>query len=418
MGGGQSDHVVDLVRRVISASCVLMLVLGRMVSVLALLGNSYFTLKAIGYLIDADRNPERRENNYFKYVLFLIYFPAVSQGPFNRYQQFKDNLGKKWSFDYIITVHGIQRFMWGAFKKLVVAERLALLVNYVYSDLNGVNGLHIILATCAYAIQLYADFSGYMDMMIGVSSTFRVLIPENFQQPYFSMNIAEFWRRWHITLGLWFRDYVMFQFIMSKTGRKIGKSFRKCNKKLGKKAPAIVGTFIVWVGTSLWHNFSVNYFLWGMYYCLLICVSILFEDFFANIRKRLKINTEAIFYKIFCIIRTCCLVLVADIMVVTNNLHDIKVAIWKLAHDFSFSGISVLQSVGWKPSDIGVLGFGLALMFIVSFMEEKGISVQGKIDSKPLVIRWGIYYVILFSIFIYGLYGGEYDASQFLYMQF
>lgn len=415
---GFSSRTADSLRRMISGFCILLLILGRQTDLFALLGNSYFTLRAISYLVDVDRDPGKRETNYFKYLLFLIYFPAVSQGPLNRYHPFQENFQERRSFRYTIVMHGAQRFLWGAFKKLVIAERLSLLVTYVYGDLEASSGLGIIAATGAYAVQLYADFSGYMDMMGGISSSFGIVLPENFSQPYFSLTVAEFWRRWHITLGQWFRDYVMFQFVMSRTGRAVSRFFKRFGKHAGKNAAVIAGTVMVWMGTSLWHGFGVNYLLWGMYYCAIICLSLMCTDIFTWVREKLGIRQECIWYRIFCMVRTWCLVLVADVMVIAGSLRDLKIIALKLLYEFLPKEGVRLADAGWGRSDIVILAFGMVLLTGYSVMQEKGIRILDKIDARPLVVRWGIYYTVLFTVLLYGLYGMAYNAGEFLYMQF
>lgn len=301
--------------------------------------------------------------------MFLIYFPAVSQGPLNRYQPFWENFQEKKFLEYTAVMHGAQRFLWGAFKKLVIAERLSLLMTCVYGNLDTSSGLGIVAATVAYAIQLYADFSGYMDMMDGISSSFSITLPENFNQPYFSRTVAEFWRRWHITLGQWFRDYVMFQFAMSKTGRAVGRFFKRFGKHTGKNATIIVGTMIVWIGTSLWHDFSVNYLLWGMYYCFIICFSLKCTDIFIRIKEKLGIREEYIWYRTFCMVRTCCLVLIADAIVIAGNLQNLKIIAVKMLYGFLPKGGRILTNIGWGRSDIVVLAFGLILLGTCSVIQ-------------------------------------------------
>ena len=199
------------------------------------LGISFYTLTAISYVVDAGRENCKVETDFLKVLLFLAYFPAVTQGPFNRFDKMKEQFEREHVFQYDRMLRGVQRFVWGAFKKLVIADRIGIFVDRVYGVETSVTaGSIYACATVLYMLQLYADFSGYIDMAAGVSESFDIMLPENFKRPYFAKSVAEFWRRWHITLGTWFKDYVMFSFVMSGTGRKINKA---CKNKWNGTAP-------------------------------------------------------------------------------------------------------------------------------------------------------------------------------------
>ena len=243
------------------------------------LGISFYTLTAIGYVVDVGREQCKAQENPVRLFLFLAYFPAITQGPFNRYAKLQDEFEREHVFDYERMLFGVQRFVWGAFKKLVIADRINLFVGSVFGSVNGgLPGSIYALATVLYMLQLYADFSGYMDMALGISETFDITLSENFKRPYFSRSVAEFWRRWHITLGTWFKDYVMFSFVMSGTGRKIGKAAKKKMPRMGKHVTGIIGTMLVWLLTGMWHGRTASYLLWGVYYGVIMCISLVLES--------------------------------------------------------------------------------------------------------------------------------------------
>lgn len=395
--------------------CVGALFFGRMTNIVALLGNSYFILKAIGYMIDVHREDES-EKNPFRYLLYLIYWPTVLEGPFNRIKDFVNNFHVKIRFNYASFTHGIQRFIWGVFKKLVIAERLGLATIAILDAPWGKGGLCVLLAIIAYAVQLYADFSGFMDMMSGVSLTFGIQMPENFRQPYFSKSIPEFWRRWHITLGLWFRDYVMFPFTSCSTMKKLAKRIRKKNKTWGKLIPILSGTCLVWILTGLWHGFSANYFLWGLYYAALMCCSQIYNAIFAKEKRNGGKSKKLL--DLFAIARTVVLVLIADSIICVRGLANVKILWHEILLNFNGGERYYLSAAGFTKHEAFIAGVGVLLMFLNSLIKERGGSVQQKLDRAPTVIRWGVYYVLIFSILILGLYGSQYDASQFMYMQF
>lgn len=418
-GGKISERTIKWCRWVISGLSLSVLVIGPVTGWFAMLGNSYFTLKAVSYLTDVDRDETNYERNFFFYLLYLIYLPTILQGPFNRFAQFKENLSERVLFDYTRFMHGIQRFLWGAFKKLVLSVRLEQIGTYVAGDWAGQSGLSIGIGVIAYSLWFYTDFSSYMDMMLGVSGTFGIALPENFRHPYFSRSIAEFWRRWHITLGGVLRDYVMMPFIQSKQGRALRKHFKKYGKNAGKLAPVLVGTFLVWISTALWHGLTWNYLIWGMYYCLIISCSLVLERTYEKIKDRLHVDSSSKGYVFFCMVRTWGLLFIANVILQVHNFEEFCIIFRQLlGRSFLTGGYVTLSVLGWGQQDAVVLVAGLLLLLLVSVLEERNTNVLEMIDKWILPIRWVAYYVLLFSVLLFGAYGSYYDAGQFLYMQF
>ncbi len=410
------NRVTAIKAKRILVVCIVMSVLalfaGRNSTLIAVLGNSYFVLKAIGYDIDVWRETDY-EDNIFRYLLFLIYWPGILEGPFNRIYDFKKDINKEKSFDYITFCHGIQRFLFGVFKKLVVAERCEIITSAILDEPSEKGGIILIIGVVAFAIQTYTDFSGFIDMMLGISSSFGIILPENFRQPYFAKSIPEFWRRWHITLGLWFRDYVMFPITTSKTIKNISRMMRKRNKRVGRLFPMLLGTCLVWALTGIWHGTGINYLLWGGYYAVLMCLSMVFSDLF-SCRDRRNNLLRSIFENI----KTVVLVLIADTIICVPNVSKLG-ALWKeLVFNLNKWDKSTYLAINLEKTDYLVLLVGCIVIIVISALKEKGICIYNKIDNAPLVLRWGLYYSLVFSILLLGLYGGQYDASQFLYMQF
>lgn len=416
---GRSEKTIQRVKQVIAAACIIFLIANSTTKWFFMLGNSYFTLKAISYLYDVDRDEKSYERNFLFYLLYLIYLPTILQGPFNRFAQFRENFADRIQFDYTGFMHGIQRFLWGAFKKLVLAARLEQIGTYVSGSWESQSGISIIIGIAAYSLWFYMDFSSYMDMMVGMSGTFGIALPENFRQPYFSKSIAEFWRRWHITLGGVFRDYIMMPFIQSGTGRKLRKYFKRYNKRAGKLAPILAGTFLVWICTALWHGFTWNYLLWGMYYCIIISGSLVLEEAYGKIKKRLHISDSSKGYGVFCMVRTWCLLFAANLILLVNNFSEFRVIIRQLVgYSFLIGDHVSLAALGWIKQDAIVLVAGLLILLAVSIAKEKSIDVLVMIDRQILPVRWLIYYILFFAVLLFGMYGSQYDAGQFIYMQF
>lgn len=349
----------------------------------------------------------------------MIYLPTILQGPFNRFGQFKKSLGDTAKFDYNRFMHGVQRFLWGTFKKLVLAARLEQITTLVSSSWESQSGLSVMIGIAAYSLWLYTDFSSYMDMMLGISQTFGISLPENFRQPYFSKSIAEFWRRWHITLGGIFRDYLMMPFIQSEQGRNLRKRYKKYGKNAGKLAPTLAGTCIVWISTALWHGLSIRYLVWGMYYCAVIVSSLILERTYGRIKERLRIASGSKGYAIFCILRTWGLLFVANVILLAKDLNEFRMIFRRLAGRNFLNGSRVsLSALGWLRQDAFVLATGLLILISISILKERNADILGMIDRQSLPVRWSIYYILLFSVLMFGMYGPQHNAGEFLYMQF
>ena len=383
------------------------------------LGVSFYTLTAIGYLVDVGREQCEAEENPVKLVLFLAYFPSVTQGPFNRYAKLKAEFERAHDFTYERMLFGLQRFVWGAFKKLVIADRIGIFVGNVFgSDAETVPGGIFALAVVLYMLQLYADFSGYMDMALGVSETFDIVLPENFKRPYFSKSVAEFWRRWHITLGAWFKDYVMFSFVMSSPGRKIGKAAKKRWPNAGKHVTSVLGTMLVWLFTGMWHGRTMSYILWGVYYGVIMSVSLVLEPKYGVWKEKLHVK-EGKGYALFCMARTWLIAFVADVLIRAESLSQAGSIYRALLTGFQAkASLFAVTSYGLSKYGFLLLLAACLLWLFVSVWEERGRDVRRDLAACPLILRWSCYYGVVFLLLITGIYGGSYDTAAFLYQSF
>lgn len=384
------------------------------------LGISFYTLTAIGYVVDVGREQCDAQENPWKVLLFLSYFPAVTQGPFNRFAKLKEEFEREHVFDYDRMLRGIQRFVWGAFKKLVIADRIGLFVDTVFaSESLEVPGSIFAVAVVFYMLQLYADFSGYMDMALGVSETFDINLPENFKRPYFSKSVAEFWRRWHITLGTWFKDYVMFSFVMSGTGRKITKAGKKRWPVMGRHIVPIMGTMLVWLLTGMWHGRTISYILWGVYYGLIMSVSLVLETRYAVWKEKLHVK-DGRFYEFFCMARTWLIVFAADVLIRSESLAQAGMIYRALLTRLDVGALfsKTVTSYGISKYGFVLLLAALCLWLVVSLWEEQGKDVRAYLAGWPMPVRWCCYYGILLVVLVTGIYGGGYDTAAFMYQSF
>lgn len=384
------------------------------------LGISFYTLTAIGYVVDAGRETCKVETNFLKVLLLLAYFPAVTQGPFNRFAHMKEQFEKVHLFSYERMLRGIQRFVWGAFKKLVIADRIGIFVDRVYGvEASSVSGSIFACATVLYMLQLYADFSGYIDMAAGVSESFDIVLPDNFKRPYFSKSVAEFWRRWHITLGTWFKDYVMFSFVMSGTGRKIGKACKKKWNGFGRHIVPIIGTMLVWFFTGAWHGRTVSYMLWGLYYGVIMSLSLVLEAKYPVWKKKFHIR-DGRGYAFFCMARTWAIVFAADVLIRSRSLAQAGAIFQAFFTRLNLRALlsKAITSYGLSKYEFMLLFAALLIWLTVSLWEESGKDVRAYLAARPALLRWSCYYGIVLLLLITGIYGGNYDTAAFLYQSF
>ena len=246
------------------------------------LGISFYTFQAIGYIADVYWGKYEAEQNFFKFLLFMSFFPKIMQGPIIRYNEIKETLFGENDFNYEGFTNGLKRMLWGYFKKMVIADCLIVFTKYAFENPQLLSSIEAVLAIICYFIYDYCDFSGYMDIACGVSECLGVKLPENFNHPYFACGIDEYWRRWHMTLGAWFKDYIFYPLSVSKFSLNLGKKSKKIFKKNANKVPAIFGLILVWFLTGLWHGASWNFVFWGLFYFVLL---VLEKFVFKNIQK-------------------------------------------------------------------------------------------------------------------------------------
>lgn len=386
------------------------------------LGISYYTLQAVSYVIDVYRGKYLPDKNIGRVALFVSFFPQIVEGPIGRYDDLAHQLYEPHKFDYKNAKFGIQLMLWGYFKKMVIADRAALFVNQVFGNYSDYSGITIILAIALYTVQIYAEFSGCMDIVRGTAQIMGIQMAENFRRPFFSKSVQEFWRRWHITLGTWLKDYIFYPISFSKLTMNITNGAKKVfkNSYISKLIPAAFALFFVWFGNGIWHGASWKYICYGLYYYIIMILGMLFEPLWNKIIQLLKVNTKAFSYRLWQMIRTTGFVLIGMMIFRSHSLQDA----WNMFLSiFTFKGIGSLFngklfSIGCIPQDFVVLIIGVVIMFIVSLLQEKGYCIREKISKQNLPFRWMLYYGIIFAILILGIYGPGYAASDFIYGQF
>lgn len=386
------------------------------------LGISYYTLQAVSYVIDVYRGKYEPDKNLGRVALFVSFFPQIVQGPIGRYDKLSHQLYEPHSFEFKRVKFGLQLMLWGYFKKMVIADRAALFVNEVFSNYSQYEGIPTLIAAVFYTVQIYAEFSGCMDIVRGTAQIVGIDMAKNFERPFFSKDVQEFWRRWHITLGAWLKDYIFYPISFSKVTLKITTFAKKIfkNSYISKLIPAAFALFFVWFGNGIWHGASWKYICYGLYYYSIMLIGMLLEPVTKGIIKLLKINTEVFSYKLWQMIRTAGFVTIGMLIFRAPGISE---AIDMFTNIFTTKNISMLFNgqilkIGFLKEDFIVLIIGIVIMFLVSILQEKGYNIREELSKQNLPFRWGIYYAVIFAIIIFGIYGPGYNVSDFIYGQF
>ena len=383
------------------------------------LGMSFYTFDAIGYMIDVYREKYSADRNYFHYLTFVSYFPHIIQGPFSRYDTLGETLYGKHSFSYDRMCQGLSRMLWGYFKKLIIADKLGITINEVFANYQNYWGMNIAFVIVLYSIQLYADFSGYMDIVCGFSKILGIDLEENFRQPYFAKSVEEFWRRWHITLGHWFRDYLLYPISMSKRSQRISKKMRS---RYGVRASRLminmIALFWVWSATGLWHGAAWTFLIWGWLNMVVMFLSQVLEPTYEKIRSFFHISLENRLWSLFRMIRTFGLVCFFRFF---SRADSLETAMGMIGRIFSaFNRKLLLHPLDLFPKmrsqDVVIALIGTLMLLIVDILSETENWESLKIKA-PFPIRDLVYVFMIFAIILFAGTGGD-IAANFIYANF
>lgn len=391
--------------------------------ILVPLGLSYYTFKAIGYVIDVYRGRIKAQRNIFKLALFISYFPALIQGPIDRYENLADQLLAEHTFDYQRLAFGAQRMLWGYIKKLVIAERIAVIVNTVIGSYveNEYVGFTVFFALAIYAFQIYADFSGGMDIVIGLSEIFGITLTENFRRPFFAASYAEYWQRWHMTLGAWMRTYVFYPLSLSPAFNKLGKRCRKLfGDQTGKLIAPSLASFITFFLLGMWHGAGWRYVLYSVYQAFFVSTGTLLADVYAKGRAIFKINEASKSWRVFQAVRTFFMVTMARYFTRAKDLPDIVSLLKATFTHFNpwvfFDGS--LYELGLDRPNFNLMLLSIAGLLVIDYLQEKGVRIRHTIAGRNVALRWCVYYAAVFALVIFGMYGPGFDAASFIYQRF
>ena len=385
------------------------------------IGISFYTLQAIGYMADVYWGKIPAERHLGKVALFLGFFPQIMEGPIAMYSQTADALWSGESLKSENLAQGSIRILWGLFKKMIIADRLYYLVTEVFDHYENYSGAIVIVAAVSYAVQLYMEFSGCMDIVIGSGQMFGVRLPENFNQPFASKSAAEFWRRWHMTLGVWFKTYVFYPVSVSPFMRKWNKFGKKhVGKYMTKLVGSAIALFPVWLFNGLWHGPQWNYIFYGMYYFVILLLEVACEPLKEKFYAKTGTSETTGWWNVLRIAKTWIIIFTGELFFRANTLtagFSMFASIFRgFAPERLWDG--TLLRMGLDLADSSIIIAGCIVVGIVGHLREKKKLSLDQIAGMRLPARWGLYYALIFAVILFGAYGVGYQQVDLIYAGF
>lgn len=372
--------------------------------VLLPVGISFYTFQALSYTMDVYREEVSAERNFLKYALFVSFFPQLVAGPIERSKNLLSQIGERHSFQWPRVKSGLMLMLFGYFQKMVIADRLAILIDQIYNHYQVYEGLEIALATVFFAFQIYFDFASYSNIAVGASRVLGFRLMENFNTPYFSTSVSEFWRRWHISLSTWFRDYLY----IPLGGNRKGKLRKYLN------------LMVVFLVSGLWHGASWHFVVWGGLNGLFQVIESWTKPLRDRVSRRLDVDRECFSHKLLSGVFTFLLVDFAWLFFRADGLITALRMLRRMFLCFNpwifFDG--TLYTFGLSQKDFTVLAFSFMAIVFFSVCRYRGFNIGQALACQGLWFRWSVYILAVFFVLIFGVYGPNTDESVFIYFQF
>lgn len=367
-------------------------------------GISFYTFQALSYTVDVYRGEIYAEKNFLKYALFVSFFPQLVAGPIERSKNLLKQISVKHRFDAKQVQSGLTLMLYGLFQKMVISDNIALVVDQIYNNHDNYSGVVLVYASIMFAFQIYCDFGGYSNIAIGASRVMGFSLMENFDTPYFSKTVAEFWRRWHISLSSWFRDYLYIP--------------------LGGNRKGIVRKYfnlmVVFLASGLWHGASWHYVVWGGINGAYQIIGSVLQPIRKKLCEIFKINTSSFSHQVLKVLLTFLMVDFSWIFFRANGFLDalsiIKGMITRWDISVLFDG--TLPQIGLQEGQFTVLMIALAVLLVADLCKYLKINLVEKFCQQGIWFQYLGYFIIIFIILLFGCYGSGYDSSQFIYFQF
>ena len=359
------------------------------------IGLSFHTFQAMSYTIEVYRGRQRAERHFGIYALYVMFYPQLVAGPIERPQNLIHQFYERHYFEYQRVVNGLKLMFWGLFKKIVIADRIASLVSPVFNNPTGYHGLQLILASYLFAFQIYCDFSGYSDIAIGAAQVMGFRLMQNFNAPYFAKSIDEFWKRWHISLSTWFRDYLYIP---------LG----------GNRVPVprwYLNLFVVFLISGLWHGANWTFVIWGALHGSYIIIGNLTKTFRARMVSFVGLNKIPRVHNALRMLLTFHLVVFGWIFFRARSLHD---ALYIITHSFQGIRASIASfNTAFNSEELAIAIFSIGFLEGIHALQRRR-GVRGWLTAKPWYYRWSIYYVMVTALIMFA----QSDAQPFIYFQF
>ena len=383
------------------------------------IGISYYTLQMISYLMDISGGKIHADHSILDFAIYASFFPTLIQGPITRFNEIKDSILACNPITYQNLKFGSQRILFGLMKKMIIADRLDPAVSKIFTSYTQ-DGLFSLIGAVLCTIQLYMDFSGIVDICLGSAEIFGIKLPENFRQPFFAENASDFWRRWHITLGTFLRDYVFYPISLAKTTRRLSKFFTKhFGKATGKFIGPLIALFAVWFLNGLWHGPYWSYIFYGLYYFCFMVLEILLKKPVDDFLKKHQIDNNHTGLRIFRFVKLLIIVIIGELFFRAKTLvvgWTMFISIFTNFHLSTFK--DTLPFLHLDMIDWSIVIVGIVIIFLVDFYKEFHGSIRNAIELKPTWIRWSIIYTCIFALLIFGAYGPGYDIVAMIYAEF
>ena len=394
-------------------------------SILVPIGISFYTFQSASYLIDVYNAKYASEKSFARYLLFVSWFPQLLEGPINRYDAMKVSLFQDHAWRADRFYESLLLILFGFFKKYAIAEQLSPLISQMFDRTDAqIPGSVVVLGILMYSAQQYADFSGGIDIVLGVSKLFGTYMAPNFRQPYFAVSLGDFWRRWHISLGAWMRDYVFYPFALLGCMQKLGKWFSRhfsgnMGKHLSRTVPACIANIAVFLIVGIWHGMEEHYLAWGLYNGLIIAASDLMSPLFAAAASRFPISVSKRVAHGLRILRTFIIVNIGWYFDRIADLNYRMICFRNTILHFRLSQLKTTlysYNLDYVMKPVGIAAVGVLIVLAVSFLREREIDVKGRFMRLPALTQTGIltlvFLMILFAFVFTAPSGG------FLYAQF
>ena len=368
------------------------------------MGISFYTLQVISYLADIYRGRINAQKNPARFILYVMFFPQIVQGPIPRYDRLADQLYDGHRFDERMVAGGFYRILWGFFLKLMIASQAARFVDCVYESYQIYVGCYVLVAGILYSIQLYADFAACISISKGVANLFGIELADNFHHPYLAVSVKDFWHRWHMSLSEWLKDYIYIPLGGSRKGR----------------VRTYINLILTFLVSGIWHGAGLRFLVWGTMHAAYQIIGDLTRNIQRKAAKLLRLEESAGATLWIRRVWTFLCVMAAWILFRAESLTKGLKMLWsmfRVRNLWIFTNDSLLtMELEWK--EWVVLGASVLILFVVSLKQEQGVSFSELIFRQPLYVRWILYLVVIFGIMTFGGYGQGYDAQAFIYGRF